>query len=70
MGKIVWIPSYCHRAAAPVSTDVKPKGKTRYGDYGYYPGYYNGYYPGYYNRYYPGYYPGLYSYIEQRYPYV
>ena len=70
MGRIVWIPTYCRRSpplhppAVPPSPTVPPKHKSRCGGYDRYDRY-DGY--GWYGRY--GY-PGLFSYTEQRYPYV
>ena len=75
MGRIVWIPTYRKQSPSPNPPGVTPKQKSRwcgysshdgycwYGRYGDYYGDYGGY-VGY------GYYPGLFSYAEQRYPYV
>lgn len=61
MGRIVWIPTYCRRSAPLHPPAVPPKQRSRCGGYDRYDGY------GWYGRY--GY-PGLFSYAEQRYPYV
>lgn len=73
MGRIVWIPTYRKQSPSPNPPGVTPKQKSRWygnghcgGYYGRYGDYYGGY--GGYGSY--GYYPGLFSYAEQRYPYV